>query len=210
MNPDVVLWILIAGMLGVGIYTLRGAIRNSFKDVESKKAKARMVRAILGETGFRYFLGIIGTGFIVTSLGLCFLIMGGGKMIRNSNPETDIMIISKRSDDPTVTSSVMATESQLKMSYDIIGDQEFDRYQHLSLKNHYRSSLPDIVLKMKNLESIDLTNNEFTELPLEQLKNFPKLKQLTLDGNPIEKAYLAKIQTSLGEILVVKNEIVEP
>jgi hypothetical protein len=204
----IVIWILIIGMLGVGIFALRGAIKNSFKDTQLR-AKAHMLREILGAEGYRYFVGIIGGVFIAASLGLVILIVGG-KSLMSGESKTDVMTIALITGDSTVTSSLMVTESQLKMKYDALGDRTFDTYQHISLRNNYRRTLPDLLWKMKNLESIDLTNNKFTELPLQELAQLPKLRRLVLDGNPIEQAYMEKIRSTLVGILVVKEDVLKP
>jgi hypothetical protein len=203
-----VIWILIIGMLGVGIFALRGAIKNSFKNVELR-TKAHMLREILGAEGYRYFVGIIGGVFIAASLGLIIL-MVGGKWLMSGESKTDVITIARITGDSTVTSSLMATESQLKRKYDIVGDLDYDTYQHISLRNNYRRTLPDLLWKMKNLESIDLTNNKFTELPLKEFVRLPKLRRLILDGNPIEPAYLEQIRSTLSGIKVVKDEVVKP
>jgi hypothetical protein len=204
-----VIWILIIGMLGVGIFALRGAIKNSFKDVELR-AKAYVLREILGAEGYRYFVGIIGGVFIAASLGLVVLIVGGKSLLGGGESKTDVMTIALITGDSTVTSSLMATESQLKMTYDALGDRTFDTYQHISLRNNYRRTLPDLLWKMKNLESIDLTNNKFTELPLKEFVRLPKLRRLILDGNPIEQAYMEQIRSTLTGIKVVKEDVLKP
>ena len=207
-----VIWILIIVMLGIGVFALGGSIKNSFKDVELKNSKSRMARSLLGEEGYRYFVGAIGVVFIVAALGLTLLAVAGDKLFNSSgDSKTDVIEITLISADPTVTSSVLwATEAQLKTTYNLLGDSELDKYQGVSLKNHYRSKLPDLLWKMKNVESIDLTNNEFTELPLQELAKLPKLKKLILDGNPFEPAYVQQIRSTLSGIEVIKNEAVKP
>jgi hypothetical protein len=197
-------------MLGVGIFALRGSIKNTFKNVELRNSKARMVRSILGEEGYRYFVGAIGVVFIAAALGLIVLIVGGKSLMNSEDSETDIMEVALMSEDSTVTSTLWLTEAQLKTKHEIFGDSEFDKYQHISLKNNYRSKLPDLLWKMTNIESIDLTNNEFTELPLHELMKLPKLRKLILDGNPVEQVYIQQIRSTLSGIEVVKNEVAKP
>lgn len=208
MNPQIVLWLLTIGMLGVGVFALRGAIRNSFKNVELKKAKARMLREILGEQGYRVFVGALGVLFIAASLSLAFLMLGGLKLTKGRS-KTDVINIAMVSDDPNVTSGLMATEQQLKLKYEIIGETEFEKYQGISFKNNYRSDLPDLMWHMKNLESIDLTNNDFSELPLEKFSQLPKLTKLILTGNPMEPAYVEKVRAALSNVSIVNEEVPE-
>lgn len=169
-----------------------------------------MVRAVLGEEGYRYFVGILGSVFIVASLGLAFIVVGGKSLLRSGESKTDKINIAIFSADPNAASSLMTTESQLKMRYDILGERELDTYQKISFRNNYRNTLPDILWKMRNLESIDLTNNKFTELPLEEFAKLPKLSQLILDDNPIEEKYMEQIRSTLAGIQVVKNDTVKP
>jgi Leucine-rich repeat (LRR) protein len=69
---------------------------------------------------------------------------------------------------------------------------------------------PHHVFMMPNIESIDLTNNEFTELPLQEFVKLPKLRKLILDGNPVEQAYIQQIRSTLCGIEVIKNEVAKP
>jgi hypothetical protein len=203
------IWIIILVLLGIGVFALQGSVRNSFKNVELKNSKARMARTLLGEEGYRYFVGLLGVGFIVASLALLFLVMGGGQLLKGKG-KTDTIEISLISEDPSTKTMIMATEEQIKMKYDVFGDREFDKYQHISLKDNYRSTLPELLWRMKNIESIDLTNNEFTELPLSELTKLPKLKRLILDGNPMDEGYLQQVRSALSGIEVLKNDIVKP
>jgi hypothetical protein len=205
-----VIWILIVVMLGVGIFALRGSVKNSFKNVELKNSKARMVQSILGEEGYRYFVGAIGVVFVAAALGLIVIIVGGKNLMNSDDSETDIMKLTVLSDDSTVTSTLWSTEAQLITKHKILGDSIFDKYQHISLKNNYRSKLPDLLWKMTNIESIDLTNNDFTELPLQEFVKLPKLRKLILNGNPVEQAYIQQIRSKLSGIEVIKNEVAKP
>ncbi|MEJ0029535.1 MAG: hypothetical protein WDO15_03850 [Bacteroidota bacterium] len=204
MNP---IWIIIIVLLALGIYALQGAIRHSFKDVESKTGKARLVRSLLGETGFRYFIGAIGVAFIVAAL-FATVTLGFGVDI--GGDRTDRVEIHIMPDSTSTGSLLTATMPQLKMKYQYMGDAEFQKYQQVSFRNHYMDKLPDLLWKMTNVESIDLSNNDFQELPLQDLAKLTKLKKLVLDGNPIEPAYLEQIRSKLPGVEVIKVDPAEP
>jgi hypothetical protein len=201
------LWSIITVLFALGIYALQGAIRHSFKDVESKTPKARLVRSLLGETGFRYFIGLIGVVFIAAAL-FATVTLGFGVDIGGHKTDWVEIVVMPDSLD-TNGSRLSAKMSSLRMKYQYKGDAEFQKYQRVSFRNHYMDKLPDLLWKMTNVESIDLSNNDFEELPLEQLSKLTKLKTLVLDGNPMEPGYVDQVRTKLPGVEVIKVEPVK-
>jgi hypothetical protein len=204
MNP---IWIIILVLLGVGIYALQGAIRHSFKDVESKTGRARLVRSLLGETGFRYFIGAIGVAFIAAAL---FATVTLGFGVNVGGDKTDWVDIEMMPDSTNFTGTRMSAKmGSLRTKYQYMGDAEFQKYVRVSFSNHYLDKLPDLLWKMTNIEVLDLTNNDFEELPLDELSKLTKLKKLTLDGNPMEPAYVEQVRAKLPGVEVIKTEPVK-
>jgi hypothetical protein len=58
------------------------------------------------------------------------------------------------------------------MKYQAFGDYEFQRYEHVSSEIIISMNC-QAFWRMTNVESLDLTNNELTELPLGNLKGLP-------------------------------------
>lgn len=85
----------------------------------------------------------------------------------------------------------------------------------LSLSNNNLYNLP-IQIKIKNLRTLDLSNNKLTKIPNKELKNIPNLSKLDLSNNQIEKItnkdwkalnYLKKINLSNNKIIEITNGI---
>lgn len=204
MNATVVIWVFVFLLLIVGAFTLRGAITNSFKDVELKKARARMLRSMLGDTGYRIFLGIVGSVFILLAVSFIAIKLVGSKGTSQQS-ETDEIYISMTSADSNTSEVLITDESKLMESFRLVRGLDYERYRSISFRNNYRDELPEAIWSMKALESIDLTNNEFETLPLDQLAALPGLQKLILIGNPFDSSYVATIQSKLPDVELVLN-----
>lgn len=75
----------------------------------------------------------------------------------------------------------------------------------LDLSDNNFSGVPAEIGQLANLESLDLSNNKITGLPLE-LGNLSRLKFLDLSGNQYSERDLSLIRVKLSSSIVIKTK----
>ena len=59
---------------------------------------------------------------------------------------------------------------------------------------------------LKNLEQLNIGNNQFGEIPVEKLRKLKKLKSITIGGNRFSRIYVEKLQKTFRERLLQNTE----
>ncbi|WP_258098426.1 leucine-rich repeat domain-containing protein [Marinoscillum pacificum] len=191
----------------LGLFILVISIKN-IKAKKPTKLSSILIRKLLGETGTRIFAGIVGIAMMIFGFNF-FMEINQFKFPGHDKKKTNIVVMTRQkiiNASTTASSSRRMTLPELQKEYKYAGNSLIAEFTSISFKNNYIKKLPDFAWSMKELEEIDLTNNEFTSLPKEQLASLPKLKTLILTGNPIDSTEAVLLEKSLQvEIMMTED-----
>jgi len=183
-----------------GVFIIIAAIKNWGKGMTPKKMLYRVIRELIGEKGTRVFGGIVGVGLILYGLFIFSSMYLDYNPFSQKNRLTDKITLEKKitqEGGTTISSSLFGTVSEIQTDISAKGDSELGKFTKISFKNNYRDNIPKIVWKMKNLEIIDLTNNNIKRLPIEEIKKLKKLKQIIVTGNNIDTDNIDSLSNQL-------------
>ena len=197
MEPKTILTLLSIFAILIGVYSIYASIKNTHKNHSQRKLKHRLIQKILGINGARFFYGILGFGFIILGVFILFQSYIKPDLGNEYNNKTDkFVLVSKtiNNDGYTMKSKTHTTLEQLKSTIKIIGNEKLNEYVQVSFKNNYINKVPDIIWEMKNLNFIDLTYNNISELNIEKIIKMDSLKTIILKENPISEEKIKEIR----------------
>lgn len=180
-----------------GNYAIYASYKNTHKNYSQKKLKHRLVQNILGINGARVLYGFLGLGLILFGTFILFQFFVTPKLGNEYNNKTNEFIISSRTinkEGYTLNSNIITNLNQLKSRIKFGGEEQLNKYVKISFKNNYLEEIPQIVWKMKNLKTIDLTYNKIVNLNIEQISKMDSLKIIVLKNNPITKENIDKLR----------------
>jgi len=183
-----------------GGYLILTALKNWHSDYVPKRFFARAIKESLSPTAYRYFQGIFGSVIIITVLSLAYIEFIKPKISKN---KTNIITV-KYSDGTGKALSFMGSSDgssivTLSTTNEKINriKHEFELFDSISFKDNYIREFPDFIFEMKNLEVINFTNNDLSDLPVSKIKNLKELRKIILVNNPIDSFRINKIKKEL-------------
>ena len=198
MEPRTILNLVCVFAILFGAYIILASVKNWHKNHSHRRLKARIVQYVLGVDGARVFYGIIGAGMILFGLVVLFQMhvkpLLGEKINNKTDQITLSLIMPNASADYEMTVSEITNFARLKENVRIMGEEQLLKYSTISLRDNYLKEIPEMVWKMENLKSLDLTNNEIESISIQNLQRLPKLESIILDGNHISEENLREIR----------------
>lgn len=196
MELETIFTLIIIFALIAGFYAIYGSVKNIHKN-HSNRLKHRLIEQIMGVDGARVFYAIIGFGLIVFGLLLLFQIHIKPNLGHEYNNKTDRFVLVMRVTDyggRGGRGTLITTLQQLEKNIEILGEEKLDTYVQADFTNNYLRQVPDIVWEMKNLEVIDLTYNNISDLEIDKLSKMTQLKTIILTHNPISKEKIEELK----------------
>ncbi|KAJ8406782.1 hypothetical protein AAFF_G00296980 [Aldrovandia affinis] len=82
-----------------------------------------------------------------------------------------------------------------------------EQLKSINLARNTFSIFPETLAEIQTLEKINLEGNEITGIPVEKLSTMPALLSINMKSNPLDKDFLASIQSSIKFELLTTNEV---
>jgi hypothetical protein len=204
------LFILLLLLFIFGIFFIFISYHGWDKNIVPRKFIARLIRIILGYNGTRIFVGFIGFLFILFPIFIFFNKVFNVKLPAKYTSKSDLIELTSYRDTIKNESNFLiggktcyGTYSTMKEKLKYDPAEYIDNYYKISFKNNYLSEFPLFIMKLNNLEEIDLENNDIEQIDIEKIKTFKKLKKINLKNNPISEENLTQLK-ELKEIQIVR------
>ncbi|MCZ4245892.1 hypothetical protein [Pedobacter punctiformis] len=210
MDFKTFLMLFLVVMLFAGLFFIYKSVKGWDRDYIPKKMKTKIIRQILGYNGSRLLMGTIGVLFLILPLYTFSDKFLGIHLNKRITDKQDFIVLSSKADPVKTPESITTPSGERTGTLSVMADhinysseKVLNSYYKIVLKDNYLEELPPFVWKLKNLEEIDLENNDLKDLPVEKLLELKNLKKLNLKNNPLSKESSEKLK-SLNKIEISK------